>query len=61
MESCNPTLTLKEERLKLVKDGSGDLVDLINFKRLVESLWYLIDTPLDIMYGVVGRFIETPR
>ena len=38
MESCNPTLTLKEERLKLVKDGSGDLVDLINFKRLVESL-----------------------
>ena len=38
MDSCKPILTLAEERLKLVKDSSGDLVDVTIYKRLVESL-----------------------
>lgn len=34
MEACKPILTPAEERLKLAKDGSGDLVDATNFRRL---------------------------
>ncbi|KAF2301565.1 hypothetical protein GH714_026406 [Hevea brasiliensis] len=35
LKACKPILTPVEERLKLVKDGSGDLVDATNFRRLV--------------------------
>ncbi|KAK3040317.1 hypothetical protein RJ639_029371 [Escallonia herrerae] len=38
MEAYNPILIPVEERLKLVKYGSGDLVNVINFRRLVGSL-----------------------
>jgi hypothetical protein len=38
MESSNQILTLVEERLNIMKDGSGGLVDSTNFKRLVGSL-----------------------
>jgi len=31
MESCNLILTPVEERLKVMKDGSGNLIDLANF------------------------------
>lgn len=38
IESCNPILTLMEERLKLVKDASSELIDATNFKIMVGSL-----------------------
>lgn len=52
-----------EERLKLAKDGNGDLVNATNFKRTIESLRYLTTTRPDIMFGVriVSRFMESPR
>jgi hypothetical protein len=38
MESSNQILTLVEERLNIMKDGSGGLVYSTNFKILVGSL-----------------------
>jgi len=35
MEACKPILTPVEERLKLMKDGGGELVDVTNFRMLV--------------------------
>ncbi|KAK2975123.1 hypothetical protein RJ640_024698 [Escallonia rubra] len=63
MEACNPILIPVEERLKLVKDGSGDLVNATNFTRLVGSLRYLTATRLDIVngLGIVSRFMNSPQ
>ncbi|KAK2979582.1 hypothetical protein RJ640_020074 [Escallonia rubra] len=63
MEACNPILIPVEERLKLVKDGSGDLVNATNFRRLVGSLMYLTTTRLDIVYGagIVSSFMNSPQ
>ncbi|KAJ8750631.1 hypothetical protein K2173_015812 [Erythroxylum novogranatense] len=52
MDACKPILTPVEERLKLVKDGSGDLVNATNFKRLIRSLRFLTATRPDIVYRV---------
>jgi len=63
MESSIPILTPIEERLKLGKDGSGDLVNPTYFKQLVASLRYLTSTRPDIVFGVglISRFMEAPR
>ncbi|XP_026451141.1 uncharacterized protein LOC113351353 [Papaver somniferum] len=62
MDNCNPILTPVEERLKLTKDGSGELVNSTDFKGLVGCLRYLTTTRHDIMYavGLVSRFMEAP-
>ena len=61
-ESCNLILTLVEERLKLGKYYSSELVDPINFKRMIESLRYLISIRPYIVFevGLVSKFIESP-
>lgn len=61
MEACKPILTPAEERLKLAKDGSGDLVDATNFRRLIGNLRYLTATRPNIVYrvGIVNRFIKS--
>ena len=41
MESCLPILTSIEERLKLEKDRSCELVDPTNFRRMIESFFYI--------------------
>ncbi|KAK2980493.1 hypothetical protein RJ640_007749 [Escallonia rubra] len=64
MKACKPILTLVEERLKLVKDGSGGLVNATNFRRLVGSVRYLIATRPDIIVygvGIVSRFNDSPQ
>ena len=63
MEACKPMLTPVEERLKLTKEGSGDLVDATKFRRLVGSLRYLTTTRPDIVYGVglISKFMDSPR
>ncbi|XP_026417087.1 uncharacterized protein LOC113312558 [Papaver somniferum] len=63
MDNCNPILTPVEERLKLTKDGLGELVNSTEFKGLVGCLRYLTATRPDIMYavGLVSRFMESPR
>ena len=62
MKSCNPILTIVEERLKLGKDNSSELVDPTNLRRMVGSLRYLTSTRQDIVFGVglVSRFMESP-
>ena len=63
MESCNPALTPVQERLKLEKNGSGELVNPTHYKQLVGSLRYLTSTRPDITFGVglISRFMESPR
>ncbi|XP_026395956.1 uncharacterized protein LOC113290581 [Papaver somniferum] len=63
MDNCNPILTPVEEKLKLTREGSGELVNSTDFKGLVGCLRYLIVTRPDIMYtvGLVSRFMEEPR
>ncbi|TXG65824.1 hypothetical protein EZV62_007099 [Acer yangbiense] len=63
MEGCKSILTPVEERLKLVKDVSSELVYATIFQRLVGSLRYLTSTRLDIAYGVglIIRFMDSPR
>ena len=52
MNSCKPILTLVEERLQLVKDRIGDLVDTTTYRRLVGSLQYLTPTRPSSVNGV---------
>ena len=63
MEHCNPILTPVQERLKLEKDGAGELVNPTHYKKLVGSLRYLCSTRPDITYGVglISKFMESPR
>ncbi|XP_026405475.1 uncharacterized protein LOC113300488 [Papaver somniferum] len=63
MDNCNPILTPTEERMKLTKDESGELVNSTDFKSLVGCLRYLTSTRPDIMYavGLVSRFMKLPR
>ncbi|XP_026428625.1 uncharacterized protein LOC113324518 [Papaver somniferum] len=52
MDNRNPILTPVEEKLKLTKYGSGELVNSTDFKCLVGCLRYLTATRPDIMYAV---------
>nr|XP_016514923.1 PREDICTED: uncharacterized mitochondrial protein AtMg00810-like [Nicotiana tabacum] len=62
MDRTKPISTLVEEKLKLVRDGTGDFVDATYFRKLVGSLRYLTSTRHDITYGIglISRFMETP-
>ena len=62
MEACKPMLTPVEERLKLVKDDSGNVVDATMFRGLIGSLRYLTAARPDTVYGVglVSRFMDSP-
>ena len=59
MESYNLILTQIKERLKLGKSKYGELVDPTNFRRMIESLWYLTSIRPDIIVrvGLVSIFI----
>lgn len=52
-----------EERLKLTKEGIGDLVDSTLYKQIMECLRYLTASRPNIVYsvGVLSSFMETPR
>ncbi|KAJ8770292.1 hypothetical protein K2173_013008 [Erythroxylum novogranatense] len=62
MDACKPILTPVKERLKLVKDGSGDLVNATNFRRLIRSLSYLTVIRPNIVYrvGIMSIFMDSP-
>ncbi|XP_019229122.1 PREDICTED: uncharacterized protein LOC109210203 [Nicotiana attenuata] len=63
MDKAKLILTLIEEKLKLVRDGTSNFVDPTYFKKLVGSLRYLTSTRPDITYGagLINSFMETPR
>jgi hypothetical protein len=62
MEECNLSHTPMENCLKLSKSSSAPLVDATEYRRIVGSLRYLVNTRLDLAYpmGYVSRFMEKP-
>ena len=62
MTGCNPAHTPMEERLKLSRDSTAEEVDSTHYRRLIESLWYLVHTRPDLAFavGYVSRFMEQP-
>ncbi|BAF28754.2 Os11g0656500 [Oryza sativa Japonica Group] len=62
LTGCNPCATPMEPRLKLSKESAGSLVDATEYRSLVGSLRYLVNTRPDLAYsvGYVSRFMEKP-
>ncbi|XP_051221295.1 secreted RxLR effector protein 161-like [Lolium perenne] len=62
MECCNPCQTPMENRLKLSKNDDSDAVDPTEYRSIVGSLRYLVNTRPDIGFavGLVSRYMEAP-
>lgn len=63
MGDCNSLQTPMEERLKLSKHSDKPAVDPTEYRSLVGSLRYLVNTRPDIAFsvGYVSRFLEEPH
>ncbi|GJT49326.1 putative RNA-directed DNA polymerase [Tanacetum coccineum] len=63
MSNCNPAKWPMDPKLQLTKDEGGKEVDPTKYRRIIESLRYLINTRLDLSYlvGVVSKFMQSPR
>jgi hypothetical protein len=62
LTDCNAALTPMEERLKLSRDSTTEVVDATQYQRLVGSLRYLAHTWPDLAFsvGYVSRFMQRP-
>ena len=62
MNDCNTIQTPMEVHLKLQREAEGKLVNSTNFRSLIGSLRYLMNTGPDIMYCVsyLSRFMDKP-
>lgn len=62
MDDCNPTHVPMEPRFKLSKKSEAPLVDATEYRSIVDSLWYLVNTRPDLAYsvGIVSRYMEAP-
>ena len=63
MSECNTTKTPIEVHLKVQKDGEGEQVCSTNFRSLIGSLRYLMNTRPDLTYSVsyLSRFMDKPN
>jgi hypothetical protein len=62
LTGCNSYATPMEPKLKLSKNSSAPAVDGIEYRSLVGSLRYLVNTRPNLAYsvGIVSRFMEKP-
>jgi hypothetical protein len=62
MLNCNSTATPMEARLKLSKKMENEVVRSTDYRSIVGSLRYLVNTRPDLAFsvGVVSRFMEAP-
>jgi hypothetical protein len=62
MEGCNSCQFPMEPHLKLSKQGPEPVVGKTNYRSIVDSLMYLVNTCPDIAFlvGYVSRFLEEP-
>ena len=63
LANSNPTRTPMEARLQLRMADTTTIVDSTNYRSIVGSLRYLVNTRPDLAYfvGYVSRFMEAPR
>ncbi|WVZ75291.1 hypothetical protein U9M48_023361 [Paspalum notatum var. saurae] len=63
MGACNPCATPMETRLKLSKHSASPAVDATEYRSLIGSLRYLMNTRPDLAFavGFLSRFMEDPR
>jgi hypothetical protein len=62
MLNCNPSATPMESRLKLYKREEDEVVRPTEYRSLIGSLRYLVNTRPDLAFsvGVVSRYMEAP-
>jgi hypothetical protein len=62
MLNCNPTATPMEARLKLGKREEDEVVRPSEYRSIIGSLRYIVNTRPDLAFsvGVVSRFMEAP-
>lgn len=62
MAGCNPCQTPMENRLKLSKKSYSSPVNETEYRSIIGSLRYLVNTRPDIAYsvGIVSRYMEAP-
>jgi hypothetical protein len=62
MDGCNPCQVPLEARLRLSKESTNSLVDATQYRSLIGSLRYLVNTRPDLAYavGYLSRFMEKP-
>lgn len=60
---CIPCATPMEPRLKLEKEGTTVAVDATDYRSIIGSLRYLVNSRPDLAYavGYLSRFMEAPR
>ena len=62
MEECNSSQVPMEPRLKLSKKSGASVVNATEYRSIVRSLRYLVNTRPDLAYsvGIVSRYMEAP-
>ena len=62
LSGCNPSNTPMEPRLKLSKSSSAPAVDSTQYRSIVGSLCYLVNSRPVLAYqvGYISRFMENP-
>ena len=63
MAGCNPCDTPMEQRLNLYKSKEGEAVKVTEYRSIIGSFRYLVNTRPDIAFavGVVSRYMEAPN